>query len=255
MQDFVDMAEAHAWTLQRLREMGGRLTEQAYQRACAAAADRLDDEAHARWMLVFDRMARGLRLSIALEAKLARERRRDAAEIGDELVRAATDEHPAPRGRAPAARSRDIEPRECDREADDDGLPADATLSQRLDRLGRSSRRRRRRLSPGSGSAGTRARRPWSSRPSTTRRTTTPGTTTAGTTTPGTTTPRATRRPGVAPAEPRPSRPPSTAPLHSSLASQGLLLHHVEGRALASRAMISHRQRHERQYPVLRRAG
>jgi hypothetical protein len=135
MQDFVDMAEAHAWTLQRLREMGGRLTEQAYQRACAAAANRLDDEAHARWMLVFDRMARGLRLSIALEAKLARERRRDAAEIGEELVRAATQQHHAPRWRAPAARSRDIEPRECDREADDDGLPADATLSQRLDRL------------------------------------------------------------------------------------------------------------------------
>src|SRR6516164_7360865 len=78
MQDFEDMAEAHEWTLQRLREMAGRLTEQAYLRASAAAGQ--DDEAHARWMLVFDRMARGLRLSIALEARLARERRWDAPE-------------------------------------------------------------------------------------------------------------------------------------------------------------------------------
>ena len=74
------MAEAHAWTMQRLREMAGRLTEQAYLRASQAATGH-DDEAHARWMLVFDRMARGLRLSVALEAKLARERRRDAGEI------------------------------------------------------------------------------------------------------------------------------------------------------------------------------
>ena len=73
MQDFADMAEAHEWTLRRLREMAGRLTEQAYLRASQAAADR-DDEAHLRWMLAFDRMARGLRLSIALEARLCRER-------------------------------------------------------------------------------------------------------------------------------------------------------------------------------------
>jgi hypothetical protein len=138
MQDFVDMAEAHAWTLQRLREMAGRLTEQAYQRACAAATGPLpsDDEAHARWMLVFDRMARGLRLSIALEAKLARERRRDAAEIGDALVRAA-DGRQETRGRAGRSESptREAEPCERDREAEDDGLPADAPLSRRLDRL------------------------------------------------------------------------------------------------------------------------
>ena len=52
MQDFADMAEAHEWTLRRLREMAGRLTEQAYLRASAAAAGQ-DDAAHARWMLVF----------------------------------------------------------------------------------------------------------------------------------------------------------------------------------------------------------
>jgi hypothetical protein len=131
MQDFVDMAEAHTWTLQRLREMGGRLTEQAYQRACAAAsgATAEDDEAHARWMLVFDRMARGLRLSMALEAKLARERRRDA----DGLVRRIQDEQGAPR-RSGAA-SAPAGPRESEREADDEGLPADAPLADRIGRL------------------------------------------------------------------------------------------------------------------------
>ena len=126
------MAEAHEWTLRRLREMAGRLTEQAYLRASAAAGQ--DDEAHARWMLVFDRMARGLRLSIALEARLARERRRDADEIG----RTVSGERVEPRSRrgAAVAPAAEREPREADRDYDeDDGLPADAPLAQRIDRL------------------------------------------------------------------------------------------------------------------------
>jgi hypothetical protein len=86
-------------------------------------------------MLVFDRMARGLRLSIALEAKLARERRWDA----DEMMREAQGERHAPRWRRAAtpsaATNRDAEPRETDREQDDDGLPADAPLVHRIDRL------------------------------------------------------------------------------------------------------------------------
>ncbi len=137
MQDFADMAEGHEWTMRRLREMAGRLTEQAYLRASQAAAER-DDEAHARWMLVFDRMARGLRLSIALEARLARERRRDA----DETLRAASGERHEPRGprraAAPgAAEPSDCKPREADRERedDDDHLPADAPLARRIGRL------------------------------------------------------------------------------------------------------------------------
>jgi hypothetical protein len=138
MQDFADMAEAHEWTLRRLREMGGRLTEQAYLRASKAAAG-LDDEAYARWMLVFDRMARGLRLSIALEARLHRERRWDA----DEIEREAKGRRHAPRWRrseaAPAGasdRSRvEAEPCESDRERDDDGLACDAPLAQRIGRL------------------------------------------------------------------------------------------------------------------------
>jgi hypothetical protein len=94
MQSFPDMAEAHAWTLQRLREMAGRLTEQAYLRASEAGAGAPDPDAQARWMLVFDRMARGLRLSIALEARLSRERRWDADEIVSRARRAA-DSQPA----------------------------------------------------------------------------------------------------------------------------------------------------------------
>src|SRR5690349_5754734 len=106
MQDFADMAEAHEWTLRRLREMAGRLTEQAYSRACDAAAVR-DDEAHARWMLVFDRMARGLRLSMALEARLARERRWDA----DAIEREASGVRREARWRKAAAPSPEAEPR------------------------------------------------------------------------------------------------------------------------------------------------
>lgn len=121
------MAEAHEWTLRRLREMAGRLTEQAYLRASAAAGQ--DDEAHARWMLVFDRMARGLRLSIALEARLARERRWDAAEIGKEIGKEIGREIEAP---APV---RADAPCEADRERDDDGVAETAPLAEQIGRL------------------------------------------------------------------------------------------------------------------------
>ena len=79
-------------------------------------------------MLVFDRVARGLRLSIALEAKHFRERRWDA----DEIQREASGQRHAPRWRKPSEPS---EPSESDRERDDDGLPAEAPLSQRIARL------------------------------------------------------------------------------------------------------------------------
>jgi hypothetical protein len=48
MQGFADMAEAHEWTLRRLREMAGRLTEQAYLRASAAATRRPGSTGSAR---------------------------------------------------------------------------------------------------------------------------------------------------------------------------------------------------------------
>jgi hypothetical protein len=143
MQDFADMAEAHEWTLRRLREMAGRLTEQAYLRASEAAGRNdggQNDEAHARWMLVFDRMARGLRLSIALEARLSRERRRDATEIEGEIEGEASGVRPAPRWRrsseaSPAERAPGESAAERDVERDDDGLPEDAPLARRIDRL------------------------------------------------------------------------------------------------------------------------
>jgi hypothetical protein len=128
MQDFADRAEAHEWTLRRMREMTGRLTEVAYQRAMEASAG--DGEEAARWMLVFDRMARGLRLTLALEARLHRERRWDA----DEIAREASGARHEPRWRK-AAQATDAEPCESDRERDDDGLPADAPISVRIERL------------------------------------------------------------------------------------------------------------------------
>ena len=119
------MAEAHEWTLRRLREMTGRLTEQAY--ICATEAGGYEEDAPGRWMLIFDRMARGLRLTIALEAKQFRERRWDA----DEIQREASGVRHEPRWRKGAP----SEPCEADRERDDDGLPSDATLPQRIARL------------------------------------------------------------------------------------------------------------------------
>jgi hypothetical protein len=135
MQSFPDMAEAHAWTLQRLREMAGRLTEQAYLRASEAGAGAPDPEAQARWMLVFDRMARGLRLTVALEARLARERRSDAAGIAREIEQAAPRARQEAPKQAPRQASAEADPYESDRERDDDGLPPDAPLAQRIDRL------------------------------------------------------------------------------------------------------------------------
>ena len=129
MQDFADMAEAHEWTMRRLREMSGRLTEQAYISVTEAFGS--DEEAAARWMLIFDRMARGLRLTVALEAKVARERRWDA----DEIQREATGRKHEPRWRKGATTSADTEPSESDGEQDDDGLPAGATNAQRIERL------------------------------------------------------------------------------------------------------------------------
>jgi len=123
MQDLVDITQAHEWTLRRLREMAGRLTEQAYLRACDAASGEPEDAQ--RWMLVFDRMARGLRLTIALEARLARERSRGAHE---------SEPAPAPRQRTPSTAA-ESHPCEADCEGDDDGLPEGAPIGERISRL------------------------------------------------------------------------------------------------------------------------
>ena len=71
------MCERHAFVMERLSELVCTLAEQAHKRAMRAG----DPEEQDRAALVFDRLARGVRLTIALEAKMARDRRRDAAEI------------------------------------------------------------------------------------------------------------------------------------------------------------------------------
>ena len=71
------MCERHAFVMERLSELVCTLAEQAHKRAMRAS----DPEEQDRAALVFDRLARGVRLTIALEAKMARDRRRDAAEI------------------------------------------------------------------------------------------------------------------------------------------------------------------------------
>jgi hypothetical protein len=70
------MAERHAFGLERLAEMSGKLVEVAYHRALLPD---LEPEAQERAMLLFDRLARGFRMTIALEARMDRDRRRDAA--------------------------------------------------------------------------------------------------------------------------------------------------------------------------------
>jgi len=70
------MAERHAFGLERLAEMSGKLVELAYQRARLPGQE---PEAQERAMLLFDRLGRGFRMTIALEARMDRDRRRDAA--------------------------------------------------------------------------------------------------------------------------------------------------------------------------------
>ena len=71
------MAERHAFGLQRLAELSGKLVEQAYMRAVRADEPEEKDRAS----LVFDRLARGYRLTVALEARMARDLRREAREV------------------------------------------------------------------------------------------------------------------------------------------------------------------------------
>jgi hypothetical protein len=129
MNESEEIAAAHAETLKRLREMSLRLAEQACFRASGAlGAD--DADAAARWMETFERLSRGVRLCIALEARVARERDRRARGLPDAPAVAAGPS----RWRAPAEPI-ERDPTERDHEADDDGLPADATLDERIQRI------------------------------------------------------------------------------------------------------------------------
>ena len=112
------MCERHAFVMERLAELVCTLAEQAHKRAMRAG----DPEEQDRAALVFDRLARGVRLTIALEAKMARDRRRDAAEIaaipklsGPNLSRSVVGPRPA---RAYIPAESDTE-KEADIEVDD----------------------------------------------------------------------------------------------------------------------------------------
>ena len=118
MTGFASMAERHAFGLEALAEMTGKLLQAAYLRA-SRPGDTGDQD---RATLLFDRLARGFRLTIALEARLDRDRRREAAGISDET---------APHARTPGlpppvAAPRPLRPsREADFEQDVDLEPSD----------------------------------------------------------------------------------------------------------------------------------
>jgi hypothetical protein len=111
--DPLPMHERHAFGLQRLAEMSGTLVEQAYRRAIVAEGSEAKDSA----ALVFDRLARGYRLTLALEARFARDVRREARESAEPAAAPAAPSLPrpvaAPRPDRPAR-----EPTEADHESE-----------------------------------------------------------------------------------------------------------------------------------------
>lgn len=111
MPGFASMSERHAFGLEALAEMTGKLLQAAYARA----SHPVDPEDQDRAILLFDRLARGFRLTLAMESRLDRDRHRAAVEAD------------APATRLPS-RSEDCPPRasrEEDRERDADLEPSD----------------------------------------------------------------------------------------------------------------------------------
>ena len=121
------MHERHAFGLQRLAEMSGKLVEQAYDRAIKA----YEPEEKDRASLVFDRLARGFRLTLSLEARFARDVRREdreIAELGAEPVPQSLPRPAAtPRPDRPAR-----EPTEADHESEIDAEEVSDALAIRL---------------------------------------------------------------------------------------------------------------------------
>ena len=108
MPGFTSIAERHAFGLEAVAEMTGKLLQATYFRATRPA----DPEDQDRAILLFDRLSRGFRLTLALEARLERDRRRDAAGL---------DADTAAQGLPSAAATRPPRPsREEDRERDAD---------------------------------------------------------------------------------------------------------------------------------------
>jgi len=128
MPGFTSMSERHAFGLEALAEMTGKLLQAAYLRASRP----VDPEDQDRAILLFDRLGRGFRLTLALEARLERERRREAAGL-DAPAPAAARETPAQETPPPALPSSATAPRasrppqETDSERDLDLEAADLT--------------------------------------------------------------------------------------------------------------------------------
>ncbi|WP_309607100.1 hypothetical protein [Phenylobacterium sp.] len=117
------MADRHAFGLQRLAELSGKLVEQAYMRAVRADEPEEKDRAG----LVFDRLARGYRLTVALEARMARDLRREAREV----VERETQARP-PRAADGPRPGRASVPCEIDQEDEADLEVSDQSLGIRL---------------------------------------------------------------------------------------------------------------------------
>ena len=92
MRTFATMHERHAFGLEAVAEMTGKLLQAAYQRASHPA----DPEDQDRAILLFDRLSRGFRLTIALESRLDRDSRREAVEANarERPLRPAADSRP-----------------------------------------------------------------------------------------------------------------------------------------------------------------
>ena len=116
------MAERHALGLERLAEMTGKLVEVAYQRALLADVEPGEQE---RAMLLFDRLARGFRMTLALEARMDRDRRRDAAGLTVQVANPITASAlpPPVAGPRPARAPREVE-EERDADLEPSGLAA-----------------------------------------------------------------------------------------------------------------------------------
>jgi len=97
-----EMAERHGAVLGELAELGMTLVRGLHEQALAAATP----EAADRLALAFHRLSRSVRQTLALEARLVRERRRDAIEDGKIAAEARRARVGARKSQANAALSR-----------------------------------------------------------------------------------------------------------------------------------------------------
>ena len=129
--DPLPIGERHGFCMQRLTELCGKHVELASQRTLRAA----DDDEMDRRALVFDRLARGFRMTIILEARLDRERRwADRESPANDAVPHLRVAASNPRPKVERERERETETEtETEFESDDEGF-GDAVL-RRMDDL------------------------------------------------------------------------------------------------------------------------